>query len=369
MLLSSLLPILDSLAPLSSASSWDNVGLLVGDPGADVTRILVTVDYTDRVVAETRGDRSDRGVDLVVAYHPPLFSAFKRVPHDAVWADAVRRGIALYSMHTALDVAAGGTNDVLADVCGVSATDRRSLRAPERDDAVHKIVTFVPHDAVERVSEALFEAGAGKIGGAYSRCSFRAEGVGTFFGEDAANPAVGERGRLERVPEIRLETVFPPSRTDAVVAALRRAHPYEEPAFDLVRLAPIPGGLGLGRVGDVAPVELAELIARIKAGLGLSAVLVAAGKPGPVTRVAVAAGSGGDLLGDAVRAGADVFVTGEIRHHDVLSAVRRGVSVVATLHSNSERLAVHRFAERLAERAPGVRVEASREDADPFVVA
>lgn len=281
MLLSSLLPILDSLAPLSAASSWDNVGLLVGDPSADVARILVTVDYTDRVVEETRGEA---GTDLVVAYHPPLFSAFKRVPHDAVWADAVRRGIALYSMHTALDVAAGGTNDVLADVCGVSATDRRSLRAPERDDAVHKIVTFVPKEAVERVSEALFEAGAGKIGGAYSRCSFRAEGVGTFFGEDDANPAVGERGRLERVPEIRLETVFPPSRTDAVVAALRRAHPYEEPAFDLVRLAQIPGGLGLGRVGDVAPVALTELVGRIKAGLGLSAVLVAAANPGPVTR-------------------------------------------------------------------------------------
>lgn len=368
MKLDAVVSILEDLAPLRFASSWDNVGLLVGDPDADVRKVLVTVDYTEYVAEEAR----DSGVDLVVAYHPPMFSAVKRVPHDALWADAVRRGIALYSMHTALDVAPLGTNDVLADACGVASSDRRALRAPSQDDAIYKIVTFVPEESVDAVGEALFQAGAGKIGGAYSRCSFRASGTGTFFGDEAANPAVGERGRLERVPEVRLETVLPKGRVDHVVRALRAAHPYEEPAFDLVALAPIPSpdgsALGLGRVGSVEPTTLSELVLTVKSKLALASVLVADAGTKRVTRVAVAAGSGGDLLADAARAKADVFVTGELRHHDALTAVRRGISVVATLHSNSERLAVRRFGERLATRAPELEIRTSAADRDPFSI-
>jgi dinuclear metal center YbgI/SA1388 family protein len=263
MKLADILTVLDELAPLRYASSWDNVGLLVGDPGAEITKALVTVDYTADVAAEAAAS----GSTLVVAYHPPLFAAVKRVPHDALWADAVRRGIALYSPHTALDVADRGTNDFLADACGVSTTARAPLRP------------------------------------------FVAQGRG----------------------------VEPP-------------------------------GIGLGRVGPVSAVSRRELVDRVKTKLGLAYVLVSGPLAGDAARVAVAAGAGGDLLGDAQRAGADVFVTGEVRHHDALAAARLGVTIIATLHSNSERAAVGAYAERLAARLPGVGVAASAADADPFVV-
>src|SRR6185295_13011228 len=156
---------LEELAPLRYAESWDNVGLLVGDPSADVKRVLVTVDYTRDVADEAASSKAE----LVVAYHPPMFAAVKRVPHDALWAEAARRGTALYSPHTALDVAKDGTNDWLADACGVSADERRALRPHAQKDAHYKLVTFVPADAVEKVSAALFDAGAGRIG-AYTHC-------------------------------------------------------------------------------------------------------------------------------------------------------------------------------------------------------
>lgn len=264
MKLSDVMAILDQLAPLHYAETWDNVGLLVGDPDMDVQRVLVTVDYSLPVAEEARSRRAE----LVVAYHPPMFVPVKRVPHDALWADAVRQGVALYSPHTALDVALGGTNDFFADACGISPSGRRPLRA------------FTP-----------------------------------------------KPGKSE------------------------------------------PEGIGLGRVGDVAPQPLRSIVERMKPALGLDHVLVAGSLDRIVRRVAVAAGAGGDLLGDAVNARADLFVTGEIRHHDVLSALIRGVAVVATLHSNSERAAVKAYASRVARGLDGVTVFSSEHDADPFTVA
>jgi dinuclear metal center YbgI/SA1388 family protein len=363
MKLADALAVLEGLAPLRYAESWDNVGLLVGDPATEVSRVLVTVDYTPEVAEEAIAARAD----LVVAYHPPMFAAVKRARHDALWVDAIRRGIALYSMHTALDVASGGTNDVLAEACGGAEVGRRALRAYAPKDAHVKLVVFVPEADLEGVSEAMFEAGAGRIG-AYTRCSFRIPGTGTFFGEEGTNPTVGERGKLETVDEIRLETLVPIARLEGVVAAMRRAHSYEEPAFDLVRLAPPPVRVGQGRVADVTETTLGELVSRLKTALGVRGLLVAGKLDASVRRVAVAAGAGGELLEDAIRASADVFVTGEIRHHDALSAVRRGVAVIATLHSNSERAAVRSFAAKLEGKLGGVEVRTSNRDADPFDV-
>ena len=263
MKLADILSVLDELAPLRYAEAWDNVGLLVGDPRADVGKVLVTVDYTPEVAAEA----VVAGATLVVAYHPPLFASVKRVPHDALWADAVRRNIALYSPHTALDVAPGGTNDFLADQCEVSASERTALR-----------------------------------------------------------PFAGKPGAQE------------------------------------------PAGIGLGRIGHVAAVSRRELAARVKAKLGLADLLASGPLDEEATLVAVAAGAGGELLEDAIAAGAQVFVTGEVRHHEALSAARRGVTILATLHSNSERAAVRAYARRLAARLPDVVVESSVADTDPFVV-
>ncbi|HXN33326.1 MAG TPA: Nif3-like dinuclear metal center hexameric protein, partial [Polyangiaceae bacterium] len=299
-------------------------------------------------------------------YHPPIFDAQKRFLAGSPAYEAARADVAIYSPHTALDVADGGTNDLLAAAVGM--TDRAPLRAIEPRDVEYKLVTFVPGENVDAVSRALFAAGAGQIG-KYSSCSFRAPGTGTFFGEAGTTPSVGESGRLEQIGELRLETVVPIARVDAVIRALRGAHPYEEPAFDLVRLAAGKEVRGFGRVGSIARATLPDLIDRVKRGLGITHVLVAGAHERQVARAAVCAGSGGELLRDAIGAGADVYLTGELRHHEALHASAAGMSVICTLHSASERAVLATLETLLAARLPGVEVACSREDREPFVFA
>jgi dinuclear metal center YbgI/SA1388 family protein len=352
---------LEAIAPTKFAESWDNVGLLVGDPSQDVSRALLTIDYTPDVANEA----SENKADLIVAYHPPIFEPLKRITSSNLIFDAIRRGVAIYSPHTALDIAPGGTNDMLGDVVGM--TERRPLKLAEVKQTHFKLVTFVPAEHLAKVSQALFAAGAGRIGN-YHSCSFQIKGTGTFFGEAGTDPVVGKSGQLERVDEIRLETVLPINAVDRVIGALRKSHPYEEPAFDLNQLAGTPTGLGMGRVGTINPISREQLITRIKSELGVSHVLVSGPMSGDVTRVAVCAGACGELLDDAIAAKADLYLTGEIRHHDAIKAANAGITVVCVLHSNSERAVLKRLAQNLSERLPGLAVQVSQRDRDPFEI-
>jgi dinuclear metal center YbgI/SA1388 family protein len=353
---------MEAIAPARFAAAWDNVGLLVGDPAREVARVLLAVDCTRGVLDEAV--RTSCGA--VVAYHPPIFDGQKRFVAGSVAYEAARAGVAVYSPHTALDVASGGTNDVLAEAIGL--THHGPLRPLEPAETELKLVTFLPAGHVEAVAAALAAAGAGTIG-KYTSCSFRTTGTGTFFGEEGANPVVGAAGRLEHVEELRLEMVVPIGRVVDAIRALRASHPYEEPAFDLVRLAAGPSELGFGRVGDLAPTTVGELVERAKASLGVAHALVAGGLDRPVSRAAVCAGSGGDLVADAARAGAHVLVTGELRHHDALRATASGMGVICVLHSASERAALPGLGRKLIAYLPGLEVVLSVEDREPFSVA
>jgi dinuclear metal center YbgI/SA1388 family protein len=361
MQLSTIIAAMEKIAPLSLAESWDNVGLLAGDPNQDVSRILLTIDYSPAVAQEARANQCD----LVIAYHPPIFQPLKRLLAGSALFEAVRRGLAIYSPHTALDVAEGGTNDMLADVLGL--VDRRGLKSAEAKPGQYKLVVFVPIEAVDKVSRAMFEAGAGRIGN-YSSCSFRTAGMGTFFAGEGARPAVGQTGRLEKVDEIRLETVVPIDSAEAVIRALRANHPYEAPAFDLNVLAPAPGERGQGRIGSISPTARGELFERIKHGLEIGHLLIAGPTEGTVARAAVCAGSCGNMLGDAIEAGAELYLTGEVRHHDAVKAAGAGMTVVCTLHSNSERAVLERLAKRLAETPGMPPIQISAADRDPFSI-
>ena len=365
MLLSDMTAAMERVAPARHAEAWDNVGLLAGDPGQPVTRVMLAIDYTAAVAAEARDERCD----AVIAYHPPIFSAVKRVTADGPMAlvyDAIRRGVALYSPHTALDVAEGGTNDVLADAVGLGTC--RPLRPIGAKATAYKLVTFVPAESVDAVAFALGRAGAGTIGD-YTGCSFRSAGTGTFTGGEGTHPAVGTPGVAEQVAEVRLEMVCPIGAVADVTAALRRAHPYEEPAFDLLVTAPPPPTLGLGRVGWLAsPQPAAAVVERVKRELELPAVLVAGDVDRTVATAAVCAGACGDLLDDAIAAGVDLYLTGEMRHHDAQKAVAAGLTVICTLHSNSERAVLKRLRDRLDREAPGPAYLLSRTDRDPFAI-
>lgn len=362
MQLQQLIDAMERIAPTRFAEPWDNVGLLVGDPQQPVSKVMLTIDYTRAVADEAATARCD----TVIAYHPVIFDPLKRITAGSVVFDALRRGIAIYSPHTALDVADGGTNDVLADA--IALADRQPLKPAEPRDRAYKLITFVPEEHLETVSEALFAAGCGRIG-QYTHCSFQLKGTGTFFGQAGTNPTVGQAGQLEMAAEIRIETVVPIGQLPQALQALRRAHPYEEPAFDLVRLAAPPEGHGIGRIGKIPGEATAEmLINLLKRELEIDHLLIAGETDRLVRRAAVCAGACGKLLDQAIAQRVDLYITGEMRHHDALKAAQSGMTVVCTLHSNSERKVLHRLAKRLHADLPGATFLVSQTDRDPFAV-
>jgi dinuclear metal center YbgI/SA1388 family protein len=353
---------LDRFAPPALAADWDNVGLLFGDANSAVTRVMTCLTVTPAVVAET----IDEKVELVVSHHPILFRGAKRLSTAStegrlLWPLA-RAGVAVYSPHTAFDNTDGGINDSLARRLGL--TNVRPLRSKEGERRC-KVVVFVPDSDLQKVSDAMFAAGAGVIG-QYEKCSFRLAGTGTFFGTENTNPTVGEKGRREDVREWRLEVVCPEGILAGVLSAMRRAHSYEEPAFDVYPLKPLPGSGGEGRVGELArAVPLRELAATVKRELAAGGVPVVGDPDRPVTRIAIACGAAGEFLSDAVKAKADVFLSGEMRFHDYLSAETQGIALVLPGHYATERPAVEELAGRIGEDFPDVTVWASRRERDP----
>jgi dinuclear metal center YbgI/SA1388 family protein len=353
---------LERFAPCATAADWDNVGLLLGDPVADASRVMtcltVTPDVSDEAVRE--------GAQLVVPHHPVLFRGAKRLttatPEGRAVLPLLRAGTAVYSPHTAFDNCEGGINDGLCRRLGVANTVPLRPREAKRQC---KLVVFVPDSDLQKVSDAVFAAGAGVIG-QYNECSFRLAGTGTFYGTDSANPTVGQKGRREEVSEWRLEVVVPEHLVPAVVGAMRKAHSYEEPAFDVYPLVPLPGG-GEGRIGELAqPTTLGELAKRAKGALNAAAVQVVGDASRGVRTVAVACGAAGEFLTDAIRRKADVLVTGEVRFHEALAARGANVALLLPGHYATERPAVEDLAAKLAADFPGVTAWASRAERDPL---
>ena len=354
---------LDHFAPRHLAEAWDNVGLLVGDPASEVRRVMTCLTVTPESAAEA----VEEDVSLIVSHHPMLFRPTQRLTtanaEGRMLLALIRTGVAIYSPHTAFDNAPGGINDLLAR--RLELTQVTPLRTAEAVQAC-KIVVFVPDADLGKVSDALFAAGAGRIG-QYRECSFRLAGTGTFFGEDAANPTVGQKGRREEVAEWRLEAVCSESLVDAAVSAMRRAHSYEEPAYDVYPLRPVPGGGGAGRVGLLEkPTPVASLAQQVKATLSASTVQVV-GDPGrSVQRLAIACGAAGSYIADAVRGQADVLLTGEVRFHEALAAEAQGLALVIAGHHATERCGVEDLAVRLQALFPTIPVCTSHRERDPL---
>jgi len=355
---------LEKFAPPQTAADWDNVGLLLGDPADPVERLMTCLTVTPDVAEEAVAERAN----LIVSHHPILFRGAKQLTagrgDGRVVLPLARAGVAVYSPHTAFDNCPGGVNDVLCRRLGVR--DAVPLR-PREGPREYKLAVYVPDKDLVKVSDALFGAGAGIIG-KYEQCSFRVPGKGTFFGTDETNPSVGQRGRREEVDEWRLEVVLPEAKVAAAVRAMRQAHSYEEPAFDIYQLKAGLSG-GEGRVGELAaPVPLGELARAAKAALAAAGVQVVGDLSQPVRRLAVACGAAGEFLSDSIRSRADVFVTGELRFHDALTARTAGIGVIVPGHYATERPAVEELAAKLAADWPGLTAWPSRRERDPLGV-
>jgi dinuclear metal center YbgI/SA1388 family protein len=356
---------IEGIAPLGLAQEWDNVGFLVGDRGKPIKKILITIDTTMAVVEEAK----KFGADLILSYHPIIWDGLKSVTADGETANVyelIRNGICVYSIHTALDVAAGGVNDALADILGIENPEPIGDYVADPAGPQYKVITFVPQKDVNAVAEALYEAGAGAIGN-YSHCGFQTAGTGTFKPLAGAKPTIGKRGKIEQVNEIRLETVVPSDKVAAVIAALRKAHPYETPAFDVFRHYDVENKIGLGRMGSLKkPLSMDKAIANIKAATGCKTIGLVGPARRTVKKAAVCAGSCGKIVNTVIAAGCDLYLTGELKHHQALAAQETQMSCICLSHSVSERFALKILAKQLKNRLKNVTIRISTKDKDPF---
>ncbi len=366
---------LDAAYPPALAAEWDAVGLVCGDPAEPVRSVLFAVDPVPSTVEEAGG------AQLLVTHHPLLLRGVHGVaadtPKGALVHRLIRAGTALFTAHTNADAADPGVSDALAAAIGVNV---RGPLVPAPEAALDKIITFIPvGPAISAVRDALSAAGAGRIGD-YSDCSFATAGTGQFKPLTGADPTIGEVGQVERVAETKLEMVLPRHRRAAVLAALRAAHPYEEPAFDLFEMAELPSSRGLGRIGTLAePEPLAAFADRVAGALPATAAGVrAAGDPQrPIETVAVCGGAGDSALGAAVGAGVDAYVTADLRHHPAAEHLLAGSlshhptpALVDVAHWASEWPWCRQAAD-VVEAALGgsVEVRVSRRRTDPWTVA
>lgn len=353
------------------AESWDAVGLVCGDPGQEVRKVLLAVDPAPTVVEEAR----EWGADLVVVHHPLLLTAVHSVaattPKGRVVHDLVRSGIALFTAHTNADVPADGVNEALARAVGI--VDPQVV--VEDRDGTDKIVTFVPAAQAEKVRDALTAAGAGRIGD-YDSATFSTPGEGRFRPGEGANPVIGRVGALEVVEEVRVEAVMPRVRRTAVVRALIEAHPYEEVAYDVVELANDvgPATRGHGRIGRLAaPTTLRGFAEQVREALPVTAhgVRVSGDADRPVETVVVASGSGDFMLDTVLGLDADVYVTSDLRHHRAGEFREHdGPALVDVAHWAAEwtwlPVAEAKLVEALAARGDTVETRVSTTVTDPW---
>ncbi len=364
-----ILSVLADIAPLHFSEEWDNTGLLIGRAHRTVNRALLTIDLSEEILAEA----VEKQVDFIITYHPVLFRPVSRITDDSpegrLLLAVMNNRMAVYSPHTALDAAPGGVTDWLADAIGSGY--RRPI-APHQhlvSSAEVKVVTYAPHDAVDRLRDALATTGAGKIGN-YDHCSFSTPGTGSFRGGEGTHPCVGEAGQLMAIPEVRLEMVCSSTALPVLVETLRQFHPYEEVAFDLYPMMPVPSldaGIGRRVVLD-QPTPIAEIGKRLKKHLGFDRVKST--NPSREVRViGFVPGSGADLIDQAVNeSGCELFVTGEMKHHEAHRAEQMGCSIVLTGHTNSERGYLPVYQQRLAENLPEIEFMISEKDRTRFEV-
>ncbi|MFU8856725.1 MAG: Nif3-like dinuclear metal center hexameric protein [Deferrisomatales bacterium] len=322
---------LEELAPLGLAEPWDRPGLQAGDPRAPVQSVLVALDATPAALTQAL----QRNAQLLVTHHPLLLEPLPRLdlsrPLPQLLARFLTSGVGVYASHTNLDRAEGGVNDALAARLGLA-----DVRPLGEGESRYKLVVTVPAGYEGPVRRSLAAAGAGRIG-AYDGCSFACQGEGFFVPRHGAAPFLGQVGREERVRETRLEAVVGRSRVDGVLAALRRAHPYDTPAVDLYPLEGSAPESGAGRWGVLpAPCRLGEWAAGAARGLGAGSARLVGDPEALVERVAVCGGSGAFLWEQALAAGAQVLVTGDVKYHVALEARAAGMALLDVGHGPSE---------------------------------
>ena len=352
---------LEMFAPLPLQDGFDNAGLQVGLTDAEATGALLCLDVTEAVVDEA----CMLGFNLIVSHHPLLFKGCKSLTGanyvERCIMKAIKNDIVIYSMHTNLDNAPLGVNYKIAEKIGL-----KNVRILDpKPDSLLKLVTFVPLKQAEEVRKALFDAGCGCIGN-YDACSYNLQGEGTFRAQEGTNPFCGKIGELHHEEEVRIETILPSFKQNTVIKALKAAHPYEEPAFDLYPLQNTWDQVGAGIVGELQEPETeTDFLKRIKKTFEVGCVKHSRMNGRLIQKVALCGGSGAFLLPKAVGIHADVFITGEVKYHDYFF-YENDILVAEIGHYESEQYTKELIQTITKEAFPTLEVQLTRVNTNPI---
>jgi len=310
---------LESIAPASLQESYDNSGLLVGNPNTVITGVMIALDSTEAVLDEAIA----KGCNIVVAHHPIVFFGLKRFNGkgyvERTVMKAIKHDIALYAIHTNLDNIKAGVNQMICRKIGIQHT---RILSPKKN-LLKQLTVFVPQAQKTVVFEAMSQAGAGQLGD-YSHWSFQTEGTGTFMPTDTANPTTGTANELNQVAETRIEVIFPDHLTHKVISVMQKAHPYETPAYFLQSLENDHPDIGSGMIGELeTPMEAIAFLTQLKNSMDIGVIRHTNLLDKPIKRVAVCGGAGGFLLRKAIAQGADIFITADYKYHEFFDADHR----------------------------------------------
>ncbi len=360
MKLADLCSYLDSTVPLSFQEDYDNSGLQVGQPEKEINSALVTLDVTEAVVDEAIEGK----YDIIISHHPVIFNPVRKISGssftDRILIRAIKNDIAIYSSHTNLDMSANGVSRKMADKLGLVNI---KVLSPLKSRLL-KLVTYVPADYLNKVRDAIFEAGAGIIGN-YDSCGFFVEGTGSFRAGEDTNPFVGEKGKLHFGKEARFETILFSHDKDKVISALIEAHPYEEVAYDIYSLENDNVNVGLGCIAElIEPMSEIDFLNLVSDVFNAKGIRYSQFLNRMVKKVALCGGSGASLLNDAIKSKADAFVTGDIRYHTFFEAENR-ILLLDCGHFETEKFSTEILYDLIIKKFPNFAVRFSKTNTNP----
>lgn len=360
MKLKEIISILEQMAPTAYAEDFDNVGLLVGDANQNIHGILVCHDALESVIDEAIA----KHCNLVVCFHPILFSGLKKITGksyvERAVIKAIKNDIAIYSVHTALDNHKEGVNKIICDALRI----QNPKMLVEKQDFIYKLVTYAPTDVADQVRQALFSAGAGNIGN-YDHCSFNSEGTGTYRGNEDSNPTIGEKHQLVEANEVKIEVTFEKHLRQNILKALFESHIYEEVAYEIYKTENAHQNIGLGMIGELeTEQDEKEFLLFVKQKMECGVIRHSAFLDKKVKKVAVLGGSGAFAIKVALAKQADVLITSDLKYHDFFAAENK-ILLADIGHFESERFTKNYIINYLTKKIPNFAVILSTEYTNP----
>ena len=359
-LISDITALIQQYAPLCYQESFDNAGVHTGDVNAECTGVVTCLDVTEAIVDEAIAN----DCNLIVSHHPALFHALKSITGktltERILLKAIKHDIVLYAAHTNLDSTWEGVSHRLARMLGM--TNVRTMLP--REGKLYKLVVMTPTAKVEQVKEAVYRSGAGKLGN-YDSCSFTVEGDGEFRALDGANPFVGDIGQVHHEKEQRTEFLVREKDICGVVSAMVKAHPYEEPAYDIIRLENEDNSQGLGVIGDIRPMAVDEFLGLVKTTFNVQSLRCSKGKSAEIRRVAICSGAGASFTAKAIGMGADAYITGDVGYHDFVS-YGSDIAIADVGHYESEICTKEMFYELIHGAFPELKTIQSQSEINPI---